>query len=187
MKKVNKILILVIGIIIGTSITVCAYSYHAKDIEFTPTNESWEVDNVGDALNDLNNKVKDYKKLDVATTVNSNNLLNGITAYDNEGNLITGVVSVDNAIKDVISIPSNYASDTYDYNCGFKPSFVYLYWGNDYTWMHVNNKAYVFYTPQGVDYGQLNNGIILNDNGFSLNVKEYSSLAGMTATIYVYK
>ena len=54
MKKICKrVLLITLGIILGTSVTVCAYNYSAKDISFTPTNENWEVNNIEDAINDL--------------------------------------------------------------------------------------------------------------------------------------
>lgn len=62
----KKVFIFIIGIALGTSVTVGAYSYYAKDISFTPANESWKVDNVEDALNDLHNtssnEVSDLEK-----------------------------------------------------------------------------------------------------------------------------
>ena len=52
MKK--NILFLVIGIILGLSFAVGAvYLYNAKDIEFTPNDASWNVDNMQDAINDI--------------------------------------------------------------------------------------------------------------------------------------
>ena len=53
MKK--YILILIVGIIIGTGIGVVAYSYSASQIEFTPNDTSWNVTNVADAINSLKN------------------------------------------------------------------------------------------------------------------------------------
>ena len=55
MKKI------IIGIILGGILFgsgVYAASYYAKDVTYTPTDESWEVSNVEDALNDLYNSSK---------------------------------------------------------------------------------------------------------------------------------
>ena len=52
MKK--NIFILIIGIFIGSIITVSAtILYNAKDIEFNPSDESWNVNNMQDAVNDI--------------------------------------------------------------------------------------------------------------------------------------
>ena len=52
MKK--NILFLVIGLILGLSIAAGAtILYNAKDIEFTPNDASWNVDNMQDAINDI--------------------------------------------------------------------------------------------------------------------------------------
>ena len=50
----NKLLFLVIGLILGLSVAVsAAILYNAKDIEFNPSDESWNVNNMQDALNDI--------------------------------------------------------------------------------------------------------------------------------------
>ena len=52
MKK--NIFILIIGIFIGSIITVSAtILYNAKDIEFNPSDASWNVNNMQDAVNDI--------------------------------------------------------------------------------------------------------------------------------------
>ena len=54
MKKNNIILILVIGIISSFCIgSYAGYLYKAKDIEFTPNNTEWQVNNVEDAVRNL--------------------------------------------------------------------------------------------------------------------------------------
>lgn len=61
-NNIGKIIIFVLGVISGTCISVyAAYNYYAKDISFTPKNESWQVDNIEDAINDLyTNKDVEY-------------------------------------------------------------------------------------------------------------------------------
>ena len=52
MKK--NILFLVIGLILGLSVAAGAtILYNAKDIEFTPSDASWNVNNMQDAINDI--------------------------------------------------------------------------------------------------------------------------------------
>ena len=51
--KLKTVLLVTLGIIIGTSITVCAYSYSSKDISFTSANENFKAENVEDAINQL--------------------------------------------------------------------------------------------------------------------------------------
>ena len=49
-----KLLFLVIGLILGLSVAVsAAILYNAKDIEFNPSDESWNVNNMQDAVNDI--------------------------------------------------------------------------------------------------------------------------------------
>ena len=49
------------GLFFGSIGTVVALNYNAKDIEFTPSDSSWNVNNVEDAIKDL----KDNKKIQI--------------------------------------------------------------------------------------------------------------------------
>ena len=51
MKRI--ILAFLLGFIVAGSIGVVAYNYSAKDIAYTPSDSSWNVTNVGDAIEDL--------------------------------------------------------------------------------------------------------------------------------------
>lgn len=51
MKKI--IFGIIIGIMLGSGIVYAATLYKANDISYTPSDESWEVSNVNDALNSL--------------------------------------------------------------------------------------------------------------------------------------
>ena len=52
MKK--NILFTIIGFILGLSVAVgAAYLYNAKDIEYTPSDKSWNVNNMQDAIDDI--------------------------------------------------------------------------------------------------------------------------------------
>ena len=64
-NKLKVILGTIVGIIIGTSITVYAYNYQAKDIGFKPTNEAWKVDNVEDAINQLYNNTNNKDAINI--------------------------------------------------------------------------------------------------------------------------
>ena len=74
----RNILFTIIGIIIGTTITVgAAYVYSARDISYTPQDENWSVTNANDALTSLksdldtiNNKVEGIERVYKAGEVN---------------------------------------------------------------------------------------------------------------------
>ena len=62
MKKglINKIMIVLITAIIVGSISVYAsYDYYSEKVNFVPNDKSWEVDNVGSALDDIYTKQTD--------------------------------------------------------------------------------------------------------------------------------
>lgn len=95
MKK--YLLGLISGIIICGGIgLVIAVTYNANDITYTPANNTWNVNNVDGAINDLYTRTETYKKLDITTNATTNDILSGKTAYDNNGNLIIGSHESDN-------------------------------------------------------------------------------------------
>ena len=51
------------GIVFGTIGSVVAYNYNAKDIGYTPSDSSWNVNNVSDAIKDLKNGKKQSVKI----------------------------------------------------------------------------------------------------------------------------
>lgn len=147
MKKIfrkSNIFAFVLGaIIFGGIVGVSAYTILANDIGYTPKDTTWEVDNVKDAIDDLYKVSKDYVKLDEETTVSSSNLLNGITAYDNNGNLITGAVSTD-------CVSGNFVWTQNDKDNGrivsnFAPNYFTVYGYNPI------NKEFVFYYNRNVN------------------------------------
>ena len=89
MKK--NILILVIGIIIGSTITAgAAYVYTARDINYQPSDENWSVNNVQEALTEL--------KTDVNTITNK---VEGIERIYKAGEIeLVALVSDDSFYKD---------------------------------------------------------------------------------------
>ena len=59
MKKIikNPIFTFIIGLVLaGSVVGVVAYNYNAKDIKYNPSDDSWNVNNVEDAINDLKKK-----------------------------------------------------------------------------------------------------------------------------------
>ena len=91
MKK--NLLILLIGTIIGTTITAtAAYVYTARDIGYSPSDENWNVTNASDALsslksdlNEVNTNVTEYKQQitealsDIGVEVNESSTMEDIT------------------------------------------------------------------------------------------------------------
>ena len=64
MKKIikNNIFGFLIGIILYSGVVYAANLYKAVDVKYDPTDTSWEVSNVNDALNDLYDKQKNSTK-----------------------------------------------------------------------------------------------------------------------------
>ena len=60
----NNMIGFILGAIIFGGIGVYATQILAKDIKFTPTVESWKVDNIEDAINDLYTKKEQSAKTD---------------------------------------------------------------------------------------------------------------------------
>ena len=85
MKRIIKnnlrvvIAIIITAIVCISTTAYAAYNYYAKDISFTPSNESWKVENVEDAINDLylskktNMKYVTGSAMDGVRTVTANN------------------------------------------------------------------------------------------------------------------
>ena len=100
----KDIFMLVIGLLLGTSITVYAYNYYAKDISFEPSDESWEVDNVGSAINDLytnqNETIVDYEKTITSQNTKISNYESTITQKDSTiSNLNSQITSLKNELS----------------------------------------------------------------------------------------
>ena len=80
MKKVfkSRILLVIVTVILTGSISVyAAGKYYAKDIEYTPKNSSFNVDNLADALDALYTKVKpEYTGVTEVTPSQSSQTLN---------------------------------------------------------------------------------------------------------------
>lgn len=88
MKKIIKMEVIVsflLGIVLYGGI-VCAASYYAKDVSYQSSDETWEVSNVNDAINDLYRitTLGDATASDIAT---------GKTAVV-KGKLVTGTMGI---------------------------------------------------------------------------------------------
>ena len=104
MKK--NIIIAITFFLLGLSVAVGAtILYNAKDIEFTPSDESWNVDNMQDAINDIKENYTPNNKV--------NDLINQLTSWEYEytGTYDTFNVLVDGTYKiELWGAQGNYGS-----------------------------------------------------------------------------
>ena len=178
MKK--TILTVLIGLIVGIAGTVIASNYLASEIVYNDTT-------VEDALNELYTVHETYKNLTTDTTVASDKLLDGITAYNKNGELITGSLNVNNGFKGILNVPSDYTGSTYEYNLGFRPTFIYFEWSNGYYWTYINDHTYANLITRDGYFQQVTNDLTITDTGFNLNLNYNPGLKGLSANIYAYK
>ena len=113
MKKIikNNLLGFILGIVLTSGIAVCASEIFASSIKYKDTN-------VESAIDELYTISSTYKNLSSNTTVDSSNLLSGVTAYNSNGQLITGNLSA-NCISGYVHHSPNTQIDI---NLGFTPS-----------------------------------------------------------------
>ena len=185
--KKSNIFSFLLGAVIFGSIGVAASTIFANDIGYTPKDTTWEVDNVKDAIDDLYKVSKDYVKLDEETTVSSNNLLSGVTAYDNLGNLITGNVNTD-CVSGSFKCSSCTTSSGQNIGISFEPKLIYIV-SNDFTkfigYNHNLNLTTAYYhtptTTAGSDsisaFFSFNNGLFIHGLGNSWNNNDYQFVA----------
>ena len=89
------------GVVFGSITGVIALSYTAKDVTYTPSDNSWNVDNVEDAIKDLKvyKDIGDFNKTNFGDTVINNSYGNGslkTTSLELEpGNYLINVVAAD--------------------------------------------------------------------------------------------
>ena len=93
MKKLikNPIFMFILGIILSSSI-VFAYSLIAPDVGFTPRDDTWDVDNTKDALDDL------YRIITTGTIDNYDNktyIQDGLQVYDSRVTILSGGYYID--------------------------------------------------------------------------------------------
>ena len=87
---------LIIGFILGGlifgSIGIYAASYYAKDVSYEPSDASWEVNNVDEAINSLYSMKQELDTLKSVGDATSDDIAEGKTAVV-KGNLVTGTKS----------------------------------------------------------------------------------------------
>ena len=95
-----------------------------------------------------------YKNLSSNTTVNANNLANGVTAYNNNGQLITGTLNYNCVEKNYVLTQSNLSNMLFD----FVPSRLFLYFeGFNYPMGFYNGTVVTQYeTNNDSTYGYSN-------------------------------
>jgi len=99
----------VLGAVIFGSITAYAtYKINSSDVGFTPANESWKVDNVGSAINDLytnqNETIVDYEKTITSQNTKISTYEKTITQKDSTiTNLNTQITSLKNEVANFSS------------------------------------------------------------------------------------
>lgn len=129
MKK--NILCFILGMIVAGGVAgVVAYSYNAKDVGYTPNDNTWNVSSTKQALDDLYVKSKNVPNLSTQTTATAADILRGKTAYNSLGNLITGTATVE-CITGSFKITSAInTSSGIDIETDFTPSrFFISYFG----------------------------------------------------------
>ena len=96
LKNNLKVIIgFIVGMILASGITVYAYSYFAKDIEYTKIeNETETIISVEDALNDLYNSINEELNID-------NALFN--ESYGNQSSSRTASVNIENGTYIVVA------------------------------------------------------------------------------------
>ena len=120
---------LIIGFILGGILFGCigiyAASYYAKDVSYEPTDASWEVTNVNEAINSLYDNATSLKKLGDAE---ASDISKGKTAVI-KGELITGtkiggaeIVASGNGSKTITLENGVYYGISYRYCYGGNPS-----------------------------------------------------------------
>lgn len=136
----NNIFIMMLGIIIGTTMTVCALNFSATDIEFIPEDESWKINDLNSALNGLYTdskttipeleksiETKDTSITSLNNQISSlnsqiNNLNNQISTLNDEtSNLEDKLSSISTDVK-TLSFTSSTSTQTFD--LGFQPSYI---------------------------------------------------------------
>ena len=135
MKKV--VLTVIITAVISISGTVLAVNtINASDVSYDSTHS------VKDKIDDLYTASATLKNLTQTTTVASNNLVNGITAYDNNGNLITGNLNT-NCESGSLVWDQNKVDNGYTL-LNYKPTILVIYNTN------TNNADNIYYYNSNV-------------------------------------
>ena len=217
MKK--TILGMFIGIILTLGITVVADNLKASDIEYKNTNVESALNTLNNIIPEykgdktitpasiskiiytankysktnitINEVPSEYKLLPDQTTVTTNNLLDGYTAYDNLGHLITGTIGTE-CISGTFTISSAINTNAgIDIETEFSPSSFYIvFFGYDNGLAHFYNKkvdttkVYTYVRNKNVSGTYLNLSTYYNTNG-KLNAHNFSVTGTNTTAYYV--
>ena len=122
----SRIFIFIIGGIIFGTIGICATTlYQSNTIEYSPTDSSWNVTNVSDALNDLyekNNQLKTIKEAKSVTKYSAvNSSVSASITFSNTVVGISGVVFKNGSSGDVDSFHCSISGATV--TCGWYQEF----------------------------------------------------------------
>lgn len=139
-KIVNKSLLVVFGIVLGFGITVSAYNFYAEGVSFTPSDESWKVDNIEDAINDLHDtsslKITDLEKqlelkntTETTLTTKVSSLNSKVSTLNSDiTSLTTKKSSLENELSSLtdatVNISFNSSFEVQTFKFGFKPGYI---------------------------------------------------------------
>ena len=113
MKKIfkNPFLTFILGAIVFSGITVAAYTITSNDVGYTPSDNTWEVDNVRDAIDYLYNQILQKPKI-INLITNTDNYVKPSAASYNHTFTNNGTVIVDIAAAD----GNNQLINNWDYS-----------------------------------------------------------------------
>ena len=133
MKKIMKNNIfgfILCGLIFG-GIVYAATLYKASDVSYTPTDESWEVSNVNDAINSLYNMKKELDNIKGLGDATASQILSGKKAMV-KGNTITGTMTNRGAVTNTLNaggsytIPAGYHNGSGKVSCNYGDSVSFI-------------------------------------------------------------
>ena len=122
MKKIfdkKTIFSFVLGIILCSGIVYGANVYHSSSIEYSPTDSSWEVKNVNDALNSLYSMKTELDNLKGIGDATADQILSGKTALV-QGSTITGTMIDRGAVTSTLNAGGSYTIPAGYHNGGGK-------------------------------------------------------------------
>ena len=201
---------IVLGIIVGTATTVVAATYLANKISYTPSDSSWNVDNVSDALDYLkeNSGKIVYKGMTISYDKTTNQLkyyynnkeIYPIYWYGYKGNMFGDFATWNETNSSAsYSLESDYLATTYSRTSG-SYSFAgvetnYMINLKDFNSYHVivkDNTITGSYMQYVKNLGNLGNNWRANENGYGTLIEEASDnneyvtdVSGINDTYYI--
>lgn len=183
MKRNIKVIVAVIitTLIVGTGTVYATYSYLASNISFTPTDSSWEVTNVEDALNDLYDKTYDINFDDFVFTDSSSfsyRLPNRQTSIElTKGKYIiisNGVTGYAKSSKETNNISESAPTISHEEQCTLKKAYRINPTGTETT----SSKYYGVYEYMGIWTCEFNEDVTLTSTTWIQNSDTYKSMPG---------